>query len=491
MESVLGDLPSISILRIFRLIRIARVHRVIKAFPQLHLMIRGLAGAVMSIVWGLLLTALFITIYSILACLMIHPLNKDMAQNGFYADCERCPRAFESVELSFVTFFALTFFGEGWGDILPLIERYPAIGLYFILVAVTVQLALLNLVLAGIVDSAVEARKGSEKDIANDKTEARAKAEARLVTLCEYMDESGDGKLSLEELLNGYSDNEEFRNLLTTMDVQVDDMPIMFAIMDQDKSGDVDYYEFVSELHKMKAQDMQAMLVFIKFYVTDIRSQLGKQIEVLERDMLQNFSDLQTEEARIQQQEKAILQQLAMGAERTTPSPVSANIEIPQQGTDFSQSKTSTFLEPTSSMVQRDLLCKRLDDLREELLTKLENSARISENRIVGILSSHFDSISSVDTTPCKAGKVQMNNSPGSSWDSVSPYTNIELQAADRDFLESKVLPESCNRPINIHIEFEDATSHEQTMQNRPFGSLLLCSTEQDLANDTSPIGSI
>ena len=76
-----------------------------------------------------------------------------------------------------------------------------------------------NLILAVIVEKAAEAR---EKDSARKKEKKDQEREAHLVELAmlfDSMDENCNGKLSLEEMLNGFDCNPKFRQLMDFMDI--------------------------------------------------------------------------------------------------------------------------------------------------------------------------------------------------------------------------------------------------------------------------------
>lgn len=168
----------------------------------------------------------------------------------------------------------------------PIAERYPLAGMFIFFVLVSVQLAVLNLILAATVDSAAEARQGTQHELALAKEELGEEAKVQLLRLCAQIDTDQSGRLTLEELLEGLEHNQEWHDKITIMGVTQDDMPIVFAIMDQDDSGDVDYYEFVEELYKMRSQDSNTMLVFIKYYVTEIRKKLQDQMMILKKEIV-------------------------------------------------------------------------------------------------------------------------------------------------------------------------------------------------------------
>eukprot|EP00415_Alexandrium_ostenfeldii_P004719 UN4719 len=68
----------------------------------------------------------------------------------------------------------------------------------------------------------------------------------------------------------------EFQEQLLAMDIQADDMAIVFSILDADSSGTVSHEEFITELFKMKSHDSHTLLMFIKHHVTQIREQMRK-----------------------------------------------------------------------------------------------------------------------------------------------------------------------------------------------------------------------
>merc|ERR1712046_46962 len=80
-----------------------------------------------------------------------------------------------------------------------------------------------------------------------------------------------------------------------------EDMDSIFKLMDSDGSGTVDRDEFVDQLYKMK-NDTQVMLMFLKYYVLDIKAMTTEQLKnqkdiliqgAIERDnMLKNVIDV-------------------------------------------------------------------------------------------------------------------------------------------------------------------------------------------------------
>merc|ERR1712113_539523 len=93
----------------------------------------------------------------------------------------------------------------------------------------------------------------------------------KLCAICEQLDEDKSGHLSYKELAQGFHTHPEFASILRTMDISEQDLEVLFGILDTDGSGDVQYSEFVEQLHAMKHHEANTLLVFIKFYVMELR----------------------------------------------------------------------------------------------------------------------------------------------------------------------------------------------------------------------------
>merc|ERR1719162_1344642 len=58
------------------------------------------------------------------------------------------------------------------------------------------------------------------------------------------------------------------------MDCLKGDIEVVFSILDADRSGEVSFEEFAAELHRMKSNDPNTMLHFIKHYVKSMRDEV-------------------------------------------------------------------------------------------------------------------------------------------------------------------------------------------------------------------------
>jgi len=90
----------------------------------------------------------------------------------------------------------------------------------------------------------------------------------------------------LEELYRGFTDSDAFADTMAVMDLRREDLQIVFKILDEDGSGSVTYKEFIEQLHKMKSQDTQTMLIFIKGYVNELRLNVAEQLSLLKGELV-------------------------------------------------------------------------------------------------------------------------------------------------------------------------------------------------------------
>lgn len=288
-----GETFSITFLRIVRLCKLARVAKAFHVFPELRLMMAGLIGSVRAIIWGTVLLVFTVLVWSIIAVQFIHPLNMEVAETNKYAGCDRCARAYDSVFNAFVTLCQTAILGEGWADVIPMIEHAPVTGAFFSAVEMSVGMAVLNLILGVVVDVASQARDHLRDEIENDKLMERNEVHSHLLEICRDMDKDGNGQISRDELFSGYVDNKLFRDALTYMDITEDDLGVLWSILDDDKSGWVTYTDFVTSTYKLKSSNTHFMLAYIRYYITSIKHKICEEMVTEKAELINQEKKLE------------------------------------------------------------------------------------------------------------------------------------------------------------------------------------------------------
>jgi len=274
IRSAVGNMPNLSIIRTFRLIRLARAFRVSVLFPELNTMLKGMGGAVRTVLWGLILLLSFVGLFSIAAVQLIHPINNTIEYDG----CDRCPHAYENVWQAVLTLLQQIVAGDSWGLMtLQIIQAQGWTFFFFLTCLISLNLCVVNLIIAAVVEKATHVYEDENKNmirlLAIAKQERMREAQQELLKLCYQMDYDKSGTLSLQELLAGFDTDEYFSNLLKSMDMSRDEVAMIFSMFDQDGSGDIDYHEFVNQLHKIKFQEERSLLLWV---MNDVRTLVNR-----------------------------------------------------------------------------------------------------------------------------------------------------------------------------------------------------------------------
>ena len=149
----------------------------------------------------------------------------------------------------------------------------------------SVGLAILNLILGVVVDVASQARGSLQSELELEALVAKQELQFKLLETCKEMDTDGNGQIDKEEMERGYEMNEAFRESLHGIGISLEELDILWTLLDTDKSGTVTYSEFVAECYKMKTSQTDFMLAYIKYYVTLIKSEIIEEITLVKQEL--------------------------------------------------------------------------------------------------------------------------------------------------------------------------------------------------------------
>eukprot|EP00929_Paragymnodinium_shiwhaense_P018672 TRINITY_DN12980_c0_g2_i1.p1 TRINITY_DN12980_c0_g2~~TRINITY_DN12980_c0_g2_i1.p1 ORF type:complete len:571 (+),score=105.14 TRINITY_DN12980_c0_g2_i1:102-1814(+) len=253
---------SLGHLRSFRLIRLLRVLRAVRAFRELNQLLHAFAGAVRAVVWGVMLIFIILIIYAVLAVQLIDPVVQRILERDpdMYGSCSRCWVAYSSVFNSVMTFAWQCLGSESWGNTLPIIEESPMTFLFFFSLLITVQLIMLNLVLAVTMQAAMSSTITDLDSEAQRVVGEQMEAESAMLELASQLDSDGSSTLSEKEFIDGFHENKQFQSSMGVLGVTEDDIHFVFKLCDVEESGQVGYEDFVVQLSRMKLRMDQLLL---------------------------------------------------------------------------------------------------------------------------------------------------------------------------------------------------------------------------------------
>jgi hypothetical protein len=276
METVLGhaggtNVEHFQILRSIRMFRLLRAARIVISFKELYSLICGLSSCLKTLFWAAGLVFLLLTMWSILSVEYLHPLIRNLTEEGYYSDCSHCHHAFKDIMSANLTLFGIVSGGD-WVELWrPAIERHPWTAAIIVCIIFTMVFGMLNLITAVIVDTAARAREADVMHMAKHKEFERQEAWEYFANLCLILDENHDGEISLQELQKGIREIPELSAQLSVLGVDDDDLQLVFDVLDSNQDGKITHTEFIRQLYKIQTYELKSAHCFMKHYVEDIR----------------------------------------------------------------------------------------------------------------------------------------------------------------------------------------------------------------------------
>jgi len=236
-------------------------------------MIQGFLSALKTIGWAAILLSFILSIWSLIAVTVLHPIATDLDRNGEFDGCERCGRAFSSIFTAMVTMLQTVLIGDSWSRVaMPMIESEPWTILIFGAIWASVAVGMMNLILAGIVDSAAQERQNDDDFQEKAAALHAALVRKKFVGICKDLDTDGDGTLTRDELLEAYTSKPEIQKLFATLALDVAELDNLLLLADKDGNGTVEYEELSTTLIKIKSMDVGTMVALLKQDVAEVKA---------------------------------------------------------------------------------------------------------------------------------------------------------------------------------------------------------------------------
>eukprot|EP00929_Paragymnodinium_shiwhaense_P080917 TRINITY_DN42247_c0_g1_i2.p1 TRINITY_DN42247_c0_g1~~TRINITY_DN42247_c0_g1_i2.p1 ORF type:complete len:557 (+),score=91.44 TRINITY_DN42247_c0_g1_i2:392-2062(+) len=246
-----GILEKILLVRLLRLARLARLVRLMVRFRVLWLLVQGLLHSLNTLIWTFVIILILLYMFSILAMELVKPdENASERYNDivheYFSDLLNCL-------LTLLQGLTLDSMGNIYR---PIILEKPYMFFYFMAFILIVSIALMNLITALMVESAMTQAQGDREANKAYMALKRKKMIGELQILFRRLDADGSGLIDFDELMSADKDvKDRLWQLLQSNDP--DELHHIFKTLDYDNSGAVGIDEFCEGL--MRIQDGKPM----------------------------------------------------------------------------------------------------------------------------------------------------------------------------------------------------------------------------------------
>jgi hypothetical protein len=246
-----GNLRILRILRVLRIVRIFRLVRVLHLISELRTIVSSIMGSFRSLFWTVILLLLMMYIVGVwfLQSVTDHFIERPAVDSdGDYIDYTlgetQLRKHFDSLAQTILSLWQALSGGVDWSDVAdPLIsEVEPLLGIGFAAFIAFALLALMNVVTGVFVQTALHSAEAEEESFLTDQI-------IQLFHKCKNDDSWGClSETDLEARLEDPELAKEWKNISVT----ADEAQYVFALLDVDEAGEVQFEEFLSACLRLK-----------------------------------------------------------------------------------------------------------------------------------------------------------------------------------------------------------------------------------------------
>lgn len=240
---------AMQLLRVLRLVRLVRMVRTYQAFRVLWELIQGVTETRLTLMWIWVTLGFVMFVFSVFSVQLIYrssTFEGDPVAEEYFGDV---PKALVTL-LQVVTLDSWSFVAR------PLMKKSGWVGLGFVAAIMVLVMALLNLIVAVIVNNFF-ARKEQDGELkAADQITKKERAVTQLRHLLMMMDEDGSGMISFEEYASAVKTNAELRDMLSA-ELGVDpgeELGVWDDVMPRNRHGEISIAEFTHSLRMMSGE---------------------------------------------------------------------------------------------------------------------------------------------------------------------------------------------------------------------------------------------
>jgi len=247
------DLGILNMLKVLRLIRLARIVRLAVQFRTLWFLAVGLINSVMPMIWTCFFMIVVIYVFAVLGMEVITDTTTD-GDNDYTVAAQN----FSTLSQSMMTLWQIMFVDSAAAIYKPLMHSNPFLIVYFLAFFLMGPVALMNLVIAIMVESSFRVANEDQEAKRAWRTHKRKAMIPKLRELFKEMDLNGNDELTLSEIRQSPEAMEQIQNI-----VDIDQLENLFYLLDQDGTGTISIDEFVEGLLRSCLDEKPIELVLL------------------------------------------------------------------------------------------------------------------------------------------------------------------------------------------------------------------------------------
>jgi len=238
--------------RLFRSLRIIRTLHITRVSSELRVLLSCLMHSLSTLFWAITMLFLLTYIMGILLTDVTQGTRSklDASAQGF----KDLTQWYGSVPRTLLSLFQAFSGGTDWGEISePLIDDVsPWWGIWFLLYISLIFFAVLNLVTAIFVETAIE-----RADVVKEKQKM-----GQAWGLFQSLDFDASGQITREEM-RSHMDEQAVQDYFKSIDLDVSELDTLFKILDMNGSGEVDFQEFLNGCLRLQgpAKSLDVLLI--------------------------------------------------------------------------------------------------------------------------------------------------------------------------------------------------------------------------------------
>jgi voltage-gated sodium channel len=240
--------------RTIRLLRIMRIIRVVKKMTQLRVMLNMIISSLQSLFWVMIIMVGVIYIVAVVLTQGATDYLKGPNAPRATEEYEQVRSMYGSLFSTMYTLFQCMSGGISWGLASEALRSpgwlFEAIVMCYVFFMI---FAVHNIVNGVFVDGAIELSKRDRTALMQKYLEDHADKERHAIELMTLMDKDGDQLITFDEFMESLQE-QEVRDYISALEVDVTDAKVFFQMLDRDGSGSVDILEFTSGMRKFRGE---------------------------------------------------------------------------------------------------------------------------------------------------------------------------------------------------------------------------------------------